>query len=145
MVPINEYVALKIEVDRLTDLVEDLTGKLNNVYQNAQSNVVLEKGIIVSSGGVSRFIRISEIVMMKADSNYSIIYLVDGTNIFTSKTLKYWSEKCNSPLLYRVHKSFIINTRMILKFEPAYNLIHLQGGQIVTYSKNGQKLFLQLK
>lgn len=143
MVPISDYVTLKIEVDRLTDLVEELTGKL--AKSNLTTHSPLEKGIVVSSGGNSRYIRVSDIVMFKAESNYSTIYLADGTHLFTSKTVKYWTEKCNANFLYRVHKTYLVNARMIESFESSTATIQLKGGHKATYSDAGRKLLSGLK
>jgi DNA-binding LytR/AlgR family response regulator len=143
MVPISDYVTLKMEVDRLTDLVEELTGKLARI--NLTSHAPLEKGIVVSSGGNSRYIKISDIVMFKAESNYSTIHLIDGSHLFTSKTVKYWTEKCNANFLYRVHKSYLVNARMIESFEASTATIHLKGGHKATYSETGRQLLSGLK
>ena len=35
MVPINDYVSLKMEVDRLNDIVDDLTSRLAKVNQGS--------------------------------------------------------------------------------------------------------------
>lgn len=145
MVPINEYVALKMEVDRLNDLVEDLTGKLTKIHLQQGTVSSLEKGIVVSSGGFGRYVKVSDIVMIKAESNYSMMYLTDGTTLFTSKTLKYWSEKCDVNYLFRVHKSYLINGRMIQSFEPSKGKLILHGGIQAFYTAQGRKLLLGLK
>lgn len=143
MVPINDYVSLKMEVDRLNDIVEDLTSRLAKVNQG--SNGSLEKGIIVSSKGLSQFIKASDIVLIKADSNYSTIYLSNGESMFTSKTLKYWEEKCNVSFLYRVHKSYIVNGRKINTFEPKTRKLVLDGGITAYYTEQGRQLLMGLK
>ena len=139
MVPISEYVSLKMEVDRLTAMISDLTDQLRDAQQH--SNTGMEKGIFVWKDGVSTFIRIRDILMMKADSNYSVIHLKNGQCIFTSHTLKYWAEKCNSPLLIRVHKSYIINSKCILAVEQKAKKIILEGDRSVPFSKTFKSLF----
>ena len=97
MVQISDSISLKMEVDRFTDSVKDLTAQLLKVNQKCGS--ILEKGIIVPSGGLSHYVKVSDIVMIKADSNYSTIYLSNGDRLFTSKTHKYWYAKCNASCL----------------------------------------------
>jgi two-component system LytT family response regulator len=143
MVPINDYVSLKMEVDRLNDIVDDLTSRLAKVNQG--SSGALEKGIIVSSKGLSQFIKVSDIVLIKADSNYSTIYLSNGESMFTSKTLKYWEEKCNASFLYRVHKSYIVNGRKINTFEPKTRKLVLDGDIIAYYTEQGRQLLMGLR
>ena len=142
-VPLNEYVALKLEVDRLSNIVMELSAKLSKA--NVLPSTVLEKGIVISAAGKSRYIKVSEIVMIKAESNYSTIHLQDGSQILTSKTLKYWEEKCNASQLYRVHKSYVINTRMIDSFEASVSKLFMKGGHLAFYSGSGRKMLSGLK
>ena len=143
MIPISAYVALKLEVDRLTDLVVDLNEKLSrNGNHNGHH---LEKGILINSNGQSKFIKISEIVMIKAESNYSSIYTAEGNCHLTSKTLKYWEEKCNVSYLVRLHKSYLVNFGRIKNFELSTGKVQLDGDMIAQCSKNGKKLLAKLK
>lgn len=145
MVPISNYVSLKLEVDRLTEMVKDLTGRLAKVNVQQGISAPLEKGIVISSGGKGRYIKVSDIVMIKAESNYSTVYLTSGESLFTSRTVKYWTEKCNVVFLFRVHKSYLINGRMIESFEPSKGKIFLKGGFIASYSDQGRKLLTGFK
>ena len=142
MVPISEYVALKMEADRLTELVENLT---QNLVSNAHIGNHLEKGIVIGSNGQSKFVKISEIVMIKAESNYSSIYLSDGQCLFTSKTLKYWAEKCNVSYLIRLHKTYLVNISKITDFELSTGKVYLQGDLIANFSKAGKKELARLR
>ena len=72
--------------------------------------------------------------MIQAESNYSILYLVSGESVFTSKTLKYWQEKCHVPFLQRVHKSYLINVHYITSFVPKTGEVLLKGGLKAHYS-----------
>ena len=145
MVPISDYVSLKLEGDRLNELVKVLTGKLAKVNVQHGASSPIEKGIAISSGGKSRYIKVSDIVMIKAESNYSTIHLATGDYLFTSKTVKYWTEKCNATYLFRVHKSYLINGRMIESFEASKSRIFLKGGHVAAYSDQGRKLLTGLK
>jgi two-component system LytT family response regulator len=143
MVPISDYVALKMEVDRLTGLVEDLTEKLSK--SNLNPNTHLEKGVFVNSNGQSKFIKISEILMVKAESNYSSIYTIDGQCHFTSKTLKYWEENCKAPFLVRTHKTYLINFGKIVHYERSTGKIMLAGNVAAHCSKAGKKILSLLR
>ena len=144
MVPISDYVPLKMEVDRLTDLVDDLTSRLKTVNQHSSGS--MEKGIIVSSRGLSQFVKVSDIVMIKADNNYSSIYMSNGECLFTSKTLKFWETKCtNASCMHRVHKSYIVNSRKIVSFEPKTGKLEMMNGYTAYYTEQGRKLLLGLR
>ncbi|MBK9254154.1 MAG: LytTR family transcriptional regulator DNA-binding domain-containing protein [Saprospiraceae bacterium] len=142
MVPISEYVTLKMEVDRLTAMVTELTGQLQETQQlNTPS---MDKGVFIWSEGKSTFVRIKDIVMMKAESNYSVIYLNNGLQFFTSHTLKYWVEKCKVPQLIRTHKSYVVNYRNVVSIDQHAKTILLEGGHIAPFSRSAKKLISEI-
>lgn len=142
MVPISEYVSLKMEVDRLNAMISHLTDQLLEAKQSTSQS--MEKGVFIWRDGVSTFVRIRDIVMMKAESNYSVIYLTNGQSYFTSHTLKYWTEKCNSPLLLRVHKSYLVNQKHIDSIRQKAKELYLTGGHTVPYSRTAKHLFAEI-
>lgn len=143
LIPINEYLSLKLEVDRLTQMVADLTDSLAKV--NAQPASNLEKGFLVSTKKQNQFIKITDIVMIKAESNYSVLYLQNGESVLTSKTLKHWIEKCNSNLFLRTHKSFVVNKNFIRSFDSSKSVLHLTNNLIATCSDQGRRLVMDMK
>ena len=137
-VPINEYVALKLEVDRLADQVEQLTARLAGMTMQAMPK--FEKGIVVPSGNLKQYIRISDIAMVRAESNYSTIFMTNGNHYFTSCTLKHWTQKCNEPYMSRIHKSYLVNVHAIISFELSTGKVYLKGGYTAHCSETGKKI-----
>ncbi|MBK8700101.1 MAG: LytTR family transcriptional regulator [Saprospiraceae bacterium] len=138
MLPLNELVDLRNEVEHLYRQIDDLQALLART--EAGIRIPLDKGVFVNHRESSRFVRINEILMVKAQSNYSVIHLINGETIMTSKTLKHWQEKLNAPQLWRVHQSYLINSKRITSIDRLENRIHLDDGNSVTYSKAGKKL-----
>jgi DNA-binding LytR/AlgR family response regulator len=91
MIPFNEYYNLKKEVEHLRSLVSDLTDKLNTIDKTERKEFSV-KSIYIKANGLGRYINIKDIIMIKAESNYSYLYLLNGDCLLTSKTLKYWHE-----------------------------------------------------
>lgn len=143
LIPINEYLSLKLEVDRLTQKVADLTDSLAKVNAQASSN--LEKGFLINTKKQNQFIKVADIVMIKAESNYSMLYLQNGESILTSKTLKHWMEKCNSNLLLRTHKSFVVNKNFVQSFDSSKSILHLSNNLIAACSDQGRRLVMDMK
>ncbi len=139
IVSYNDYIALKMEVERLRIVVSDLTASIrkSRINQHPDPN---EDSIMVHIKGSIRYIKKEDIVMIQAESNYSILYLVSGESVFTSKTLKYWQEKCHVPFLQRVHKSYLINVHYITSFVPKTGEVLLQGGLKAHYTANINRL-----
>jgi len=135
MVPLNDYTSLKMEVDRLNNLVYELSDKLSKMEgrENQESG---SKTIFIKSKGIGRFVKVNDIIMIKAESNYSLIYLINSETIFTSKTLKFWQDKCNESYIKRVHKSYLINASYIDSIENKTGKINMANGLSASTSRN---------
>jgi DNA-binding LytR/AlgR family response regulator len=136
-VPYNEYFDLKKEVDYLRSLVSELSDKLN-ILDKQDNKEFGVKCIFIKKNGLSRYVNIKDIIMIKAESNYSYLYLINGESFLTSKTLKYWQEKCAVPFLQRIHKSYLINTVYIVSTEPKTGTVNLINGHIASYSRSSK-------
>lgn len=66
----------------------------------------------------NQHVEINEIILLKAESNYSEIYLLNGKVIISSKTLKKFEKKLDYLPFFRTHKSFIVNIDHIAKYQP---------------------------
>lgn len=125
-VTFREYQALKTEVDRLTSLVHDLKSRLSLTSNN--TSVDFQKSIQVKKDGLNRFVFIKDIVLIKGENNYSYIFLTSGEEILTSKTIKYWQQKCEAPFMMRIHKSYFVNVSKISSSDAKSGLITLTNG-----------------
>lgn len=70
-------------------------------------------------------VRTSDIIYCQADSSYTIVHLLNGKKIITSKLLKQIEELLPSETFYRIHKSYIVNLNLIKQY------IKIDGNQVV--------------
>jgi two-component system LytT family response regulator len=70
-------------------------------------------------------VKISEIVRLESDVNYTWFFLVNGEKILASKTLKEFEEMLEEYNFYRVHKSHLINLAHLQRY------IKGEGGSVV--------------
>lgn len=54
-----------------------------------------------------------EISFLHADGNYCKIFLQDGRNILSSKTLKHYHSLLQEPNFIRVHQSYLLNVKYL--------------------------------
>ncbi|WP_299128807.1 LytTR family DNA-binding domain-containing protein [uncultured Winogradskyella sp.] len=85
----------------------------------------------------------SNILYAQADDNYCLIYLVDGTTITASKTLKSIEELITAPNFFRVHKSYLVNLNYIKHFHKATMQIELVNAIRIPVSHRKQSSFVQ--
>ena len=69
--------------------------------------------------------KINDILRCEADSNYTLIYLVDSSKIIISKTLQEFEEQFMSYDFIRIHHKHLINMRHMI------NYIKGNGGQVM--------------
>ena len=77
--------------------------------------------MITDSKGVS-VIDISSIIRIEAVNNYSKLFLTDGRTIVVSKVLKRMEAMLANKGFERIHRSHLVNTACVLR----YNLYHLK-------------------
>ncbi len=91
--------------------------------------------IRVKSSGACLFVKILDIIMVEAESNYSNIYLQSGKKIMTSKTLKYWQNMVNNDKMIRIHNSNLIHKAAIKYFRAQDKTVVLTNGMEVKCSR----------
>lgn len=108
--------------------------RVQTLLQELLKQATVETVMIYDSGDYRR-VSINEIIQIQSDSNYSTIYLDDGSKILTSKTLKHWETTLNHPILVRIHNSNLINRNKIKYINVEKSEIILNGNVISRYSR----------
>lgn len=71
---------------------------------------------LVNIGGYEK-ISPTKIVMLKADINYTIIYLEDGKKILSSTTIGILEKRLKDFLFFRPNRSFVVNLQFMSGFD----------------------------
>ena len=90
----------------------------------------------------------TDILYLKASSNYCEIHLVDGTSQFCSKTLKEISNRIQNPDFIKVHRSFVINSNGLESIDSTYKTLKLTNNIEIPISraqKANLKAFIKLR
>jgi two-component system, LytTR family, response regulator len=77
----------------------------------------------VNAKGMVTKISINDIILIKAESNYSTIFLINGKKVLTSKTLKFWADKLDTVMFIRIHASYLINKCHVLEMHRAKRVV----------------------
>ncbi len=97
------------------------------------------KRIVISNNNGNHFINQNAILYLRSEGNYCHIYLVDGTRILCSKTLKSVSSQLNKEQFVRSHNSIVINWNLVTHINNSLDEIKLVGGTIVPISRARKK------
>jgi two-component system LytT family response regulator len=148
-----DYLLKPIDKDELTAAVRKAQSIINGItpvrqdysslYQAAISGEKPKKIAVNDLNGI-RFIDIELIIRLKADSNYTTIYLANGENIVSSKTLKEYEELLTSLGFFRVHNTHIINLARVDKYVKGIGgTIIMSDGASIEVSRHKKKELLE--
>ncbi len=93
--------------------------------------------------GVIHFFKKNEIIMLKAESNYTKIFLSDNRKLFLSKTLKEVTEGLPRTCFFRIHNSYCINLNHVQEYRKNQGgIVIMSNGQHASISRNRKNEFL---
>lgn len=123
-----DYILKPVNIDELQAAVEKVRHSLNSPVAPEQANQLLahflqtvnkkaapQKIALPHLGGIS-FVEVNDIVSLQADSNYTIIHMVNMQKLVISKTLKDFEELLDPSQFARIHKSYIVNLRYLKEY-----------------------------
>jgi DNA-binding LytR/AlgR family response regulator len=80
-------------------------------------------------------IQSSQIVMLRGDINYTIIYLNDGKKIMNSHTLKVYEKKLSAEGFLRVHRAYLVNPIFLSSFDMNKKSVLMKNGMKAEVSR----------
>lgn len=132
------YLLKPISIDELIKAVSLVTEikerekELENTVLIPKNSLGPEKITIPQQDGFE-VIDINDIQFCKADDNYTEIHFLNSKKL-VSKTLKYFEELLKESSFARVHKSYLVNVNMIVKYKKG------KGGSVIL--SNGQEIMV---
>ncbi|WP_046745661.1 LytR/AlgR family response regulator transcription factor [Kordia zhangzhouensis] len=68
----------------------------------------------------------SKIIYIEAFESYSWIYTGDGFRFLSCKPIGYYQEIFSREGFIRIHRSYLVNSSQVKRYEPDYRLMHLE-------------------
>jgi two-component system LytT family response regulator len=134
-----DYLLKPIDKDELAGAVDKInthpsrfisTRQLDLLLQNMQSARHGLETIALPTLEGYEMVQAAHIVRCESDSNYTLIFLKNGTKILVSKTLKEVEELLEGHSFFRVHHSHLVNLNEIKKYVKG------DGGYLVMSNNN---------
>ena len=127
----SEYVAVRYEAAYWKEQYQILHAKLQSI------SIPKSDSLYLKDHSMKQRIAYADIIMLKAESNYTIFYLQNGQCITTSKTLKLWIEliQQDCTCFQRVHRSYFIHTHHIQRYLPTEKYVLLTGGHKIQVAR----------
>jgi two-component system LytT family response regulator len=115
-----DYLLKPINPARLTQAIERLTSQTAAPASPARA-LEYEDRLFIEVEERSRFLKVSDIVVISAMGDYSQIYSSDGQKALVLKPLKDWEERLPARHFTRIHRSTIINVEYVERLESWFN------------------------
>ena len=107
---------------------------VNNLLHNLQQKDASTFKMALSTMEGVNFIEPREIIYCEGDSNYTHFYLDAKKTIIVSRTLKEYDELLSDHGFLRIHKSYLVNPKHIVRIDNE-GLVWLSNGQHLAISR----------
>jgi len=139
-----DFLQKPIDIDLLIAAVEKLKKRKGQSFINQQMALIKEnneakavKKIAIQVADGIVFLKVKEILYLKADRSYTEIYLENSEIIIASKNIKEFDEiLAGNPDFLRVQRSYIANLTKVEKYNRTDGgTLQIQGGNEIPISK----------
>lgn len=132
--PINGK-RLKETIDRI-HMINEPSQDLKNLIDKLMSEANNVKKIALPILSGFEFVSPDLILYIEGDNNYSIFHFKNGSKLVISKTLSYIENLVKTYSFLRVHKSYIINVKYIVRyFKRSGATVVLENGKEIPVSR----------
>jgi two-component system LytT family response regulator len=129
-----DYLVKPVDVDELKATIDRAIEKKNSGSSNQRLDLLLDhlsqtkksfNRIAIPSHEGIQFIKVTDIIYLEANVNYTHIYTAENSKYIVSRTIKDFEEILPPETFIRIHNSYIINKDYLQKY------IRGEGGQVV--------------
>ena len=147
-----DYLLKPLKISDLTEAVEKVKktlkapgsySQLLDLLESYSSQKKSDKNYVISSANGFIVVRASDIIMLKADSYCTTVFVVDDLPITSSHNLKFFEDVIDPDQFMRVHNSYIINIDHVKKY-TVQDEIFLTGNNKSSLSRAHKQDFLDL-
>jgi two-component system LytT family response regulator len=120
------------------------SGQLLSAVSNSKRDIksISSPFILIPRDSGYDIIRVVDIVMIKAASNYSRLYLNNGISYLMTKTLKSLEKQIHRHGFCRTHQSYLINMQCIRRVNGGKNMVlEMDNGLKACVSRANRKSF----
>lgn len=132
-----DYLLKPFSFQRFVKAVSKLSLSDQGVENAIESNTTNSKSLFLKSGHEYIKIDIDQISHINSDADYTDVYYAEKKFI-SSESLKYWEDTLSKYEFIRVHKSYIVNLKMVEKI--AKNQIYLLTKAMVPIGRTYKKI-----
>lgn len=113
---------------------------VRHLMENLSKPTIQEFRLALSSSDGTYFVAPADIVRCEGDNNYSRFHFREGKPFLVSKTLKEYDELLTDHGFIRVHKSHLVNTSCVQRYDREGYLWMSDGSHVPVSRRNREKI-----
>ena len=113
---------------------------LQETYHSVTTNAFEKIGISAVEG--IHFVRLTDIIRLEAEDNYTHFFVNGGEKITTAKTIKTYEDALSRFNFLRVHKKNIVNMNYMKKFSKDEGFLELENAEKVEVSRRKRPVIM---
>lgn len=149
----QKYLLKPLNIDDVVESVAHARKEFKNIsLENEVNKIKTLINTIMPSGNPNKlkvpvksgfqYVEYEKIIMIRSDSNNSLIFLVSGETISNTNSLKYYELELPGDTFFRVSKSYIVNIHHVQAYSKEDGgTIHLTGDCFAALSEKYSKTF----
>ncbi|HSZ72335.1 MAG TPA: LytTR family DNA-binding domain-containing protein [Cytophagaceae bacterium] len=147
-----DYLLKPINIEDLKNAIDkaekkfsnnDLRERVDFLFQNFKVDSSDNFKLVLPTSEGLMFINFKDILYCEASSNYTIFHMRDSKKYVVSKTLKEYEDLLVNYNFFRIHNSFLINLREIVKYVKGDGgYVVLSNDKSLDVSKRKKEFFL---
>jgi two-component system LytT family response regulator len=87
---------------------------------------------------------VNEIVYANSSNNYTEIYFINSEKVFVAKTLLEYEKMLDEFGFFRIHQSYLVNFKYVVRFDTENLELHLTSGETLPVSNRKKTLLLEM-
>jgi DNA-binding LytR/AlgR family response regulator len=117
--------AIEMRIQKFESIKLQNANDKNGVSEGKKETLSENDKLFINTKNKSQFIRVGDILCIKAEGEYSTIYMISGTSLLVRKLMKQWELQLPENIFLRIHRSTILNINHIEKIEKWYKRAYI--------------------
>ncbi|MDF1696049.1 MAG: LytTR family DNA-binding domain-containing protein [Saprospiraceae bacterium] len=132
------YIMKPVRKNKLIQAVNKVRSNRDHQFDNQKLSALIQNIHVQGAGQLDRvalptgegysLVKVDDITYLQAESNYTWVFIADGSKYLVAKTLKDVTTLINRTQFFRAHKSYFVNLNHVQRY------IRGQGGYLVMVS-----------
>ena len=135
---------LRLTVQRIKNAIPSYTRSLKFFKKQLDKKPEDINQIVISDNRNHQVVRVEEIVFVEAERTYVTFHLKNNKKYVAGNPLSFYEDLLPETSFFRIHKSYIVNCRKVIRLETGRGgSVHLDGGVVLPVAIRRKPAFMR--